>query len=59
MAIELYREGRLSLGKAAELADAKNKWELLLLLNEKGVSIDYTSDDAEKDLKTSYCPNIR
>ena len=52
LAAELYRERKLSLGKAAELAGAKNKWEMLLLLNEKGVSIDYTAEDAEKDLKT-------
>jgi predicted HTH domain antitoxin len=25
---------------------------MLMLLNEKGVSIDYTAEDAEKDLKT-------
>jgi len=52
LAVELYREGKLSLGKAAEVAGARNKWEMLMLLNEKGVPLDYTADDAEKDLKT-------
>lgn len=52
LAVELYREGKLSLGKAAELAGTKNKWEMLMLLNEKGVPIDYTSEDAKEDLQT-------
>lgn len=52
LAVELYREGKLSLGKAAELAGARNKWEMLILLNEKEVPVDYTAEDAEKDLKT-------
>jgi len=52
LAIELYREGKLSLGKAAELAGAKNKWEMLILLSEKGVPIDYTAEDAKDDLQT-------
>lgn len=52
LAVELYREGKLSLGKAAEVAGARNKWEMLMLLSEKGVPIDYTAEDAQKDLKT-------
>ena len=52
LAVELYREGRLSLRKAAELAGTKSKWEMLMLLNESGVPLDYTADDAEKDLQT-------
>jgi predicted HTH domain antitoxin len=52
LAVELYREGRLSLGKAAELAGVKSKWEKLMLLSERGVSPDYTANDAEKDLQT-------
>jgi predicted HTH domain antitoxin len=52
LAVELYREGRLSLGKAAELAGARSKWEMLLLLSEWGAPLDYTADDAEKDLQT-------
>ncbi|MDD2755373.1 MAG: UPF0175 family protein [Methanothrix sp.] len=52
LAVELYREGRLSLGKAAELAGTKSKWEMLMLLRERGVPLDYTADDAEKDFKT-------
>jgi AbrB family transcriptional regulator (stage V sporulation protein T) len=52
LAVELYREGRLSLGKAAELAGTKSKWEMLMLLGERGVPLDYTAYDAEKDLQT-------
>ncbi len=52
LAVELYREGKLSLGKAAELAGFQNKWEILMLLAEKGVPIDHTAKDARKDLKT-------
>ena len=46
--VELYREGKLSLGKAAEVAGVRNKWEMLMLLNEKGVVIDYTAEGRDK-----------
>jgi predicted HTH domain antitoxin len=52
LAVELYSEGRLFLGKAAELAGTKSKWEMLMLFSEKGVPLDYTANDAEKDLMT-------
>lgn len=40
------------MGKAAELAGTKSKWEMLMLLSERGVPLDYTVQDAKKDLKT-------
>jgi len=52
LAVELFWEGKLSLGKAAELAGAKSKWEMLLLLRERGVPLDYTAEDATEDLQT-------
>lgn len=52
LAVELYRERKVSLGKAAEIAGARNKWEMLMVLNKRGVAIDYTAEDAEKDLET-------
>lgn len=52
LAIELYREGKLSLGKAAELADARNKWEMLNILDLRGISLHYDVGDAEDDLNT-------
>jgi predicted HTH domain antitoxin len=51
LAVELYREGKLSLGKASELAGL-NRWEMIRLLSEKNVPLDYNARDAEKDLKT-------
>lgn len=51
LAVELYREGKLSLGKAAELAGARGKWEMLMLLNERGVPLDYSAGDAKDDLR--------
>ncbi len=52
LAVELYREGRLSLGKAKELANLDNKWEMIQLLNLRGVDLDYSAGDAENDLET-------
>ncbi|MBI4746285.1 MAG: UPF0175 family protein [Deltaproteobacteria bacterium] len=52
LAVELYREGVLSLGKAAELAGVSSKWEMLTILNEKRVNLRYGAEDAEEDLKT-------
>lgn len=54
----MYREGILSLGKAAEFAGATNKWEMLTILNERKVPIHYTSEDAEEDLKTFPYNNV-
>ncbi|PXF57069.1 MAG: hypothetical protein C4B59_15895 [Candidatus Methanogaster sp.] len=52
LAVGLCREGTLSLGKAAEVAIVRNKWEMLLPLNEKGIPIDNTAKDAKRDLET-------
>ena len=40
LAIELYREGKVSLGKAAEIAGV-TKLEMIEILASKGVSIQY------------------
>lgn len=52
LAIELYREGILSLGKAAEIAGVSSKWEMLTILSERRVPLRYTADDAAEDLET-------
>ncbi len=52
LAVELYREGKLSLVKAAELAGASNKCEMVAFLNERNVPLRYTAEDAKNDLKT-------
>jgi predicted HTH domain antitoxin len=52
LAVETYREGKLSLEKATELAGLNSKWEMLVLLNSSGVSLLYSVEDMEEDLKT-------
>lgn len=52
LAVELYREGKLSLGKAKELAGLETKWQMVQLLNARGVFLDYLSEDAEADVET-------
>ncbi|MDY6823779.1 MAG: UPF0175 family protein [Thermodesulfobacteriota bacterium] len=52
VAVARYREGRISLGKAKELAGLENKWEMIQLLNQKGVDFNYTARDAKEDLDT-------
>ncbi len=52
LAMQLYADGRLSLGKAAAMAGMPllNFW---LLLNERGIPVfDYTEDDYAADLAT-------
>jgi len=34
------------------VAGARNKWEMVMLLDEKGVALDYSAEDAEHDLNT-------
>jgi predicted HTH domain antitoxin len=52
LAVELYREEKLSLGKAKELAGLSTKWEMIQLLTERGVALNYSTDDWQSDLKT-------
>ncbi|EMA41196.1 hypothetical protein C448_12446 [Halococcus morrhuae DSM 1307] len=48
-AIERYRDGELSLGRAAEFAGV-SLWRFLDLLDERGVETNYTESDLESDL---------
>jgi len=48
--LELYREERISFGKASELLGI-TKWEFTDLLREKVVPLAYDEDDLEEDLK--------
>jgi predicted HTH domain antitoxin len=52
VAVALYREGRISLGKAKELACLESKWEMIQLLNQRGVDLNYTARDAKEDPET-------
>jgi len=49
--LELYREERISFGKASELLGI-TKWEFTDLLREKAVPLAYDEDDLEDDLNT-------
>ena len=48
-ALELFREHRITLRKAAELADVPYV-EMLALASEEGIDVGYTTDDLERDL---------
>lgn len=48
-AVRRYREGTISLGRAAEIADV-SIWRLLDILEERGVEMTYNESDLEADL---------
>lgn len=50
IAVELYREGKVSMGKAAEIAGI-SKIEMMGVLREKKVPLQYTEKDLKEDLK--------
>ena len=50
IAVELYREGRISMGKAAEIAGV-SKIEMMGILREKKVPLQYSEEDLEEDMK--------
>jgi predicted HTH domain antitoxin len=51
LSVELYREGLVSIGKAAEIAKV-SIWEMQDILAEKKVPLNYYSEDLETDIKT-------
>ena len=51
VALELYREGRISLGKAAELAGLSLR-EFLYELRSRRVPLNYDLDELEEDMET-------
>jgi predicted HTH domain antitoxin len=51
-AIELYRQGRVSLGKATEMLGLPTKWEMISVLAKHDLWFDYTAEDAEQDWET-------
>ena len=51
VALELYRERSVSLGKAAEIAGMPIQ-DFMELASQRSISIDYTLDDLEADRKT-------
>ena len=51
LAIHLFRERKLSFGKARELA-GMTIWEFQQLLGSRGISVHYGVEDYEEDLET-------
>lgn len=51
LALYLFQQGKLSFGKARELADM-SVWEFQQLLGSRGIPIHYDVEDYEEDLAT-------
>ena len=49
-ALQLYNEGKISIGKAATIAKI-SIWEMLDLMIEKGLHLDYGKEELDEDLK--------
>jgi predicted HTH domain antitoxin len=50
LAIELYRRGRVSLGKAAELAGV-TRWDIMAIMVKHGAWLNMTTDDIMADVE--------
>lgn len=50
-AFSLYKEGKVSLGKAAQIA-GKSLWDMIELMKKYDVYLNYTIEDLERDIKT-------
>lgn len=51
LALYLFQQGKLSFGKARELADM-TVWEFQQLLGSRGIPVHYDVEDYEEDLAT-------
>ncbi|MEW6097428.1 MAG: UPF0175 family protein [bacterium] len=51
VAIELFRENRITLGKACKLT-GMSKWEFIRFLREKKIPLHYDAKEFEEDLET-------
>ena len=51
-ALELYKKGRVSLWKAAEIAGI-SLWEIMEIVKERKIPMPYTMEDAEKGIKAT------
>ncbi len=49
-ALKLYSEGRISLGRAAELAE-RTVWDMLDLMKKHHIELQYSVEDLKDDLK--------
>jgi predicted HTH domain antitoxin len=52
VAVELYRQRKVSLGKATELAGIATKLDMMAALARHDVWLDYTAEDAAQDWET-------
>jgi len=52
--VDLYRRGRISLGKATEMLGLPTKWEMIAVLARHDVWLNYTAEDAEQDWDTLH-----
>lgn len=51
LSIELYREGLISIGKAAEIAGV-SIWEMQEIFAKRKVPVNFYPEDLEKDIRT-------
>ena len=49
-ALDLYKQGKISLGKAAEIANI-SIWEMMDVMKERGLSLEVGKDDFEKGIE--------
>jgi predicted HTH domain antitoxin len=52
IALELFREKKISLGKASEVAGPSVE-EMMTLLREREITLNYSVEDLEKDLEAA------
>jgi len=50
--LELYTTGKITLLKAAKIAGV-SLWEILDIVRERKIPLHYTTEDAERDIKTA------
>jgi predicted HTH domain antitoxin len=53
-AVKLYRDGTVTLSRAAEIAGI-SVWEMIDVLGKRKVILQYDTEDLEEDLKTLGC----
>ena len=51
IAVNLYKEGLISLGKASEIAGV-SRWEMFDILATKKIPLQYYPEDLEEDIET-------
>ena len=53
-AVELYKDGAITLSRAAEIAGI-SVWEMIAVLEKRKIILQYDIEDLEEDLKTLGC----